>query len=139
MPETITSQPRRPLARPERTRLALSDDAAGATPPQLPRPNAGIALAGNPGARTFAIFAGARTRRSGPAEGGRGARVRSDSGGGGRDLGTAMPRPAAGRLAAAIRGARPAATAVAPRAEAAAAPESAPRKIDPPAEAAPRP
>src|SRR6266436_610046 len=53
MPETITSQPRRPLARPERTRFALRDDAAGATPLELPRPIAGILVAG-----MFAIFAG---------------------------------------------------------------------------------
>ncbi len=219
MPETITSLPRRPLARPERTRFALSDDAAGATPLELPRPIAGIAIAGILVAGMFAIFAGvlvfqiarldlhaARSvsalmgllfqifwilgwsvgvmvlgaltvllwfyRESVQLAGGRliaesrigplrmiaeydlarvrnlrvetdahgkGVRVRFDYGEGRRDLGNAMPQSDAGRLVAAIRGAMPAATAIAPPAEAAAAPESAPRKIAPPAEAAPRP
>ena len=56
MPET--GLPRRPLARPERTRFALTDDAGGATPLELPRPIAGIAIAGIQIAGMFVIFAG---------------------------------------------------------------------------------
>ncbi len=58
MPETNTRLARRPLARPERTRFALSDDAAGATRLELPRPVAGIAIAGVLVAGMFVIFAG---------------------------------------------------------------------------------
>ncbi len=35
MPDPGTGLPRGPLARPERTRFALSDDAAGTTPLEL--------------------------------------------------------------------------------------------------------
>ena len=56
MPETNTSLARRPLARPERMRVALSDEAAGATPLELPRRN--MAWAAVAAAAMFALFAG---------------------------------------------------------------------------------
>ena len=75
---------------------------------------------------------------------GDGARVRFDYGAGGRGLGNAMPMADAERIVAAIRGAMPAA-ALAPSTEPAAPSEapaprgSEPSRIEPPAEAAPRP
>src|SRR5439155_19053240 len=56
VPETNTSLARRPLARPERMRVALSDEAAGATPLELPRRN--MAWAAVAAAAMFALFAG---------------------------------------------------------------------------------
>jgi uncharacterized protein DUF6498 len=209
-------EPRRFLARPERMRFALSDDAAGATPLELPQRN--MAMAAVVAAAMFAIFAwilvsqiarldlhalrsvsalmgllfevfwilgwsvgvvflGAvtvllgfyresarlaggrlvnvsrigpfrmiieydlarmRNLRIEPDKSGNRARVRFDYGEGSRALGDTMPKFDAERLVAALRGAMPAAM-IAPLTEAAAPPESAPRKIDPPAEAAPRP
>src|SRR5258708_14596909 len=59
VPETNTRLARRPLARPERTRFALSDDAAGAARLQRPPPGAGAAASGVLGPRMLLIFAGA--------------------------------------------------------------------------------
>jgi len=56
VPETNTRLVRRPLARPERMRVALSDEAAGATPLELPRRN--MAWAAVAAAAMFALFAG---------------------------------------------------------------------------------
>src|SRR5439155_1195677 len=56
VPEPNTSLARRPLARPERMRVALSDEAAGATPLELPRRN--MAWAAVAAAAMFALFAG---------------------------------------------------------------------------------
>ena len=56
MRQTNTSLARRPLARPERTRFALSDEAAGATALALPRRN--MAWAAVAAAAMFALFAG---------------------------------------------------------------------------------
>src|SRR5437773_11082802 len=56
VPETNTSLARRPLARPERMRVALSDEAAGATPLELPRRN--MAWAALAAGGMFALFAG---------------------------------------------------------------------------------
>ena len=58
MLEPGTGPARRPLARPERTRFALTNDPAGATQLELPRPIAGIAIAGILVAGMFAVFAG---------------------------------------------------------------------------------
>jgi hypothetical protein len=74
-----------------------------------------------------------RNLRIEPDKSGKGVRVRFDYGDGSRGLGDTMPKFDAERLVAAIRGAMPAAM-VAPSAEAAA-----PLKIEPNAEAAPRP
>src|SRR6267378_660791 len=56
MPETSTGPPRRPLARPERTRFTLGDDEAGATPLELPRRSNWMAAVA--AGAIFAIFAG---------------------------------------------------------------------------------
>jgi Family of unknown function (DUF6498) len=79
-----------------------------------------------------------RNLRVEPDKSGMRARVRFDYGEGSPALGDTMPKFDAERLVAALRSAMPAAM-IAPLTEAAAPSESAPPKIDPPAEAAPRP
>ena len=79
-----------------------------------------------------------RNLRIEPDKSGRRARVRFDYGEGSRALGDTMPKVDAERIVAALRGAMPAAM-TAPLAEAAAAHESVPPRIDSPAGAAPRP
>jgi hypothetical protein len=68
---------------------------------------------------------------------GEGASVRFDYGEGSRNLGDTMPRPDAERLVATLRAAMP--SSMAPTTERARIPEPAPLKIEPPAEAPPRP